>query len=372
MPRNRTNLTSRILSKSSLIITLLAGALFSGQLARSEDQASRINQYLNTSVAKGQFRVNVLVAHGDLMLIRGEYSPGRQVIKSDEEYRVPIGTIAEQFLATAVLKLEQQGKVRIDAPICVYVAGCPSEWKDVKVVHLLTHTSGLPSLKPSSSGQKEAGTLRDLLVAVNGTSLEFKPGSRFKYNALDDAMLHFAVDRVSGRPTKDYIETEIFHAQGMTDTEYPVFENLPAKVQKSYLQDGESWRMRESQFCEDNLCSTVGDLYRWERALAGGTVVSRDSLHEMFTPYRDGRGLGWKINKEFDRRVAVQNGRAGGASVSIRLYPDDDICIILVAHSDDIDPAPLTHDIGAIVFGKSYPVSTNVGGSSTGQRFTKD
>jgi CubicO group peptidase (beta-lactamase class C family) len=290
------------------------------------------------------------------------------VIEGDEEYRVPIGAIAEQFLAAAVLKLEQQGKVRIDAPICVYVAGCPSEWKDVKVVHLLTHTSGLPSLKPSSSGQKEAGTLRDLLVAVNGISLEFKPGSRFKYNELDDSMLHFAIDRVSGRPTKDYIETEIFHAQGMTDTEYPVFENLPAKVLKSYLQDGESWRMRESRFCEDNLCSTVGDLYRWERALTRGTVVSRDSLHEMFTPYRDGRGLGWKINKEFDRRVAVQNGRADGTSVSIRLYPDDDICIILVAHSDDVDSAPLTRDIGAIVFGKSHPASTNVGGSSTGTK----
>ena len=359
-----TTLLRSSLNGVQAILVLFAVTLFSALPARSEDLALRIDQYLKTRVANNQFSVKVLVARGDDVLIRREYDQsGRNhgSVKNDVVHRFPVGTIAEQFVAAAVLQLEEQGKIRIDASICSYVSSCPSDWRDIEVVHLLTHTSGLPSLKQPSSRQKKLAlphTLRGLLAAVDGESLQFKPGSMFKYNPLDFLVLYFVIGNVTGKLPKEYIETAVFRPLSMTDTKYPTSEQFSTKVPKSHLQDGKSQTIRESRFCEDNVCSTVEDLYRWDRALTKETVISHDSLLQMFTPYRDGYGLGWKITKEFNKRLALQSGRAGGISVSLRLYPDDDTCIVLVANgSSNVDSVELTHDIAAILFGRGYPAS---------------
>ena len=98
------------------ILVLFAVTLFSALPARSEDLALRIDRYLKTRVANNQFRVKVLVARGDHVLIRREYhQSGRNhgSVKNDVVYRFPVGTIAEQFVAAAVLQLEEQGKIRM-------------------------------------------------------------------------------------------------------------------------------------------------------------------------------------------------------------------------------------------------------------------
>ena len=49
----------------------------------------------------------------------------------------------------AVLQLQEQGKLKVQDPICRYVTPCPDAWKPVTIHHLLTHTSGIPSYTAS-------------------------------------------------------------------------------------------------------------------------------------------------------------------------------------------------------------------------------
>jgi CubicO group peptidase (beta-lactamase class C family) len=363
--------SARTVWRSSLTWTqatlvLLGASLFFVPPARSEDQASIedqvsvIDQYLKTRIANKPFSVKVLVARGDHVLIQREYGHSglnQWSIEGDVEDRFPVGAIAEQFVAAAVLHLKEQGKLRIDAPICSYLSTCPTGWAELQVVHLLTHTSGLPSLKRRPPSQKMSlapHTLRDLVAAVDGERLEFKPGSMFKCSTLDFPVLYLLIGSVTGRLPTEYIETEVFGPLGMTDTKYPSSEEPPATLPKSQVQDGRTGTSWDVRFCEEDVCSTVQDLYRWERALTKGTAISHYSGLQMFTPYRDGYGFGWKIMKEFDKRVALQSGRSHAFSLSVRLYPDDDTCIVLVANGDNIDSVDLTHDIAAILFGMRH------------------
>lgn len=363
------------LLKLSLNIVLLAGTLLSGRPTPKEDFASRIDQYLKTRVTSRQFKGKVLVARGDDVLIQGDYGLTGRIRGAQNNYqkfRFPLGAVAEQFVAIAVLQLEEQRKIRTDASICNYVPNCPSAWKDIQVVHLLTHTSGLPSPKPFTNDVLyPTHSQKELLVAIGGQSLDFKPGSRFNYNTLDFTVLCLAIEHASGRSPKEYIESEVFHALKMANTAClsatptATFLEASNEPQKPLLQNGLNRAGQGSQLCDGHSYSTLEDLYRFERAVEKGTIILHHSLLQMFIPYRDGHGLGWKINKEFDRRVAFQNGSADRTSVSIRLYPDDDVCIIFVADSNDIDSAQLTRDIGAILFGRNYPISTGVGTNST-------
>jgi CubicO group peptidase (beta-lactamase class C family) len=353
-------LKPRLTSIRAFLATSAATLLLVAPL-RADDLHSKIDQYLKSRVAAKQFSGGVLVARGDVVLIRSAYGQsGRQhgLTKNNRRLRFPVGDIAEQFVAVAVLRLEEQGKISINASICSYLPNCPSDWKDIQIVHLLTHTSGLPSLKgffPDHTNSPRSDTLQELLAAVGGQSLEFRPGSEFKYNKLDFIVLSIVIEMVSGRSANEFIEREVFHALKMTDTKY--LETMAGDSRNPSLQNHNGRADLEITVSDDPVYSTVEDLYRFDLALTKGTVISSASLLQMLAPFRDGHALGWKINKEFGRRLALQTGQSDGVSISVRLFPDDDVFIVLVGAAIDVDSAQLTHDIAAIVFGKNYPDS---------------
>ena len=56
-----------------------------------------------------------------------------------------IGSITKQFTSMLVMQLREQGKIKLEDSMCVYVTPCPDAWKPVTIHHLLTHTSGIPT-----------------------------------------------------------------------------------------------------------------------------------------------------------------------------------------------------------------------------------
>ena len=77
------------------------------------------------TIAK-QFSGEVLVARGDDVLILGDYgrSGHKYILKNNNLFRFPVGAIDEQFVALAVLQLEEQGKIKLAASICDYLSNC--------------------------------------------------------------------------------------------------------------------------------------------------------------------------------------------------------------------------------------------------------
>src|SRR6266496_180268 len=56
-----------------------------------------------------------------------------------------IGSITKQFTAAGILLLTQEGKLSVDDKISRYLKNTPADWSEIRVRHLLTHTSGLKS-----------------------------------------------------------------------------------------------------------------------------------------------------------------------------------------------------------------------------------
>jgi hypothetical protein len=74
----------------------------------------------------------------------------------------------------------------------------------------------------------------------------------------------------------------------------------------------------------------------------------------MFTPYRDGYGFGWMVQKQLGRRLVTQGDGIRMYSTSIRRYPDDDVCVIVLSQSETTDAEKVSKDIAAILFGDHY------------------
>ena len=251
----------------------------------------------------------------------------------------------------------------MDEQLCKYFSECPNGWEDIRVVHLLSHSSGLPDLAdfPPCLESTGASGSTSIIAALSRNPLLFKPGSRFRANKLDYYFVDLLIERISAQSTSAYLRQHIFLPLKLARTNYsPRNSHLlgsSGTSQTAGCPQGQSKLSPIPPYFAEQIYTTVQDLYLWNKALLGDQFLPKTSADKMFTPYVEGHGFGWKIVKEFDRRAAIQNEDSGAPSISDRLYPDDATCIVVVSIASGTPATNVSHDLGAILFGKFYPSS---------------
>ena len=116
----------------------------------------------------------------------------------------PIGSISKQFTAAAVLALADEGLVRLDAPVRDYLPEWFAHDPELRVSHLLTHTSGLADflwLDGYRALGDRAETPKTAFLALGAAApRRFPPGERWAYSNTNYKALAVLVERVAGRP----------------------------------------------------------------------------------------------------------------------------------------------------------------------------
>lgn len=141
-----------------------------------------------------------------------------------------IASMSKPITATAVLMLQDEGKLKVTDPVAKYVpefanlktpSGQPA---NLTIVQILTHTSGLGEAK--SEDTLKARTLTDLVPAWLAAKMQFEPGSQWKYCQSGINLAGRIVEVVSGRPFDDFLAERLFAPLGMKDTTfYPTAEH---------------------------------------------------------------------------------------------------------------------------------------------------
>jgi len=325
---------------------------------------SGLERYLSSQMREHGLSGEVLVASGDeIFLKKGSHDSSSSRSKvSQPEVTFPAGSTTEQFLAAAILKLESSGQVDLHNSICEYLSNCPHGWNDIQVLHLLSHSSGLPDLSdfpPCLESPAVDSGSSAIIAALSRAPLLFKPGSRFNANKFDYYFVSLLIERISGQSSSAYLQHHIFLPLKLAHTGYE-----PRRAHLASFGDvrrteacprGQSDLNSIPSYFADEMSTTIGDLYVWDKALISGQFLSKSSLDKMFTPYVEGHGFGWKIVKEFDRMAVLQSHDLGATSFSSRIYPDDATCILVVSRTREAPATSISHDLGAILFGKHYP-----------------
>jgi CubicO group peptidase (beta-lactamase class C family) len=149
-----------------------------------------------------------------------------------------IASMTKPVTATAVLMLQEEGKLSVDDPVAKYLpeladlktpAGKPAK---LTLRHLLTHTSGMG--EATSQESSAAKNLADLIPHFADKPLQFEPGTKWQYCQSGINSLGRIVEAVSGQSLPDFLQKRLFDPLGMKDTTfYPTREQL-ARLTKSY------------------------------------------------------------------------------------------------------------------------------------------
>lgn len=298
----------------------------------------------------------------------GIYLQGRPVLMkgyglADVEWAAPMGpdtrmqtgSLGKQFVATAIMKLVEEGKVALDAPVSRYFPEATASWDGVTVAHLLSHTSGIGSYdNPELIGPGGPFDIRrdysedELATAIAALPNEFEAGSQWSYNNTNYVLLGILIHRVTGQPYGDYLRDVFFAPLGMSATR--VISDTDVIPRRASGYEMHAGRLRNQAWvsptfnstADGTIYTTVEDMGRWERALVEGRLVSAASMEKMWTvfPLADGTpnpgryGFGWKIDTMRGTRRIMHNGSWQGFTSSMTRYPDRGVTVVVFANLD--------------------------------------
>ena len=289
------------------------------------------------SMVAGVIRDGQLVWNGARGKVNGETPT------PDTQYR--IGSITKTFIAVMVLRLRDEGKVKLNTPFETYVSGTP--FGELTIAQLLSHTSGITSEATGSWWERIAGSSWPELAETIGTS-EFKhrPGRRFHYSNLGFGALGELVGRLRGVSWFDAVRSEILqplemmrtaqqptkpHAEGWAVHPWAdVLLPEPAHDAGAMAPAGQLW-------------STLTDLARWCRFVGGDTadVLSGDTIAEMREPivvedgdnWTSGYGLGLELTRDRGRRLAGHTGSMPGFLATVWIQPEETTGAVVFANT---------------------------------------
>lgn len=229
--------------------------------------------------------------------------------------RFRIGSIVKQFTALLVLQEVERGTLALDDTISEHLDYYRADTGgQVTISQLLNHASGIPDLVPDFAERYERYPYprQEFVERFCSGDLEFTPGSRFGYSNAGYYILGAILERATGQSYGDLLRSRIFEPAGMDETVYVEDSSIIERAASGYVRnEGEAGAAGSAAFIDPSVPlaaggvhSTVGDLYKWDRALYANTLLSAESTEIMYTPLEGGTySNGW-INYD----VAVEGG----------------------------------------------------------------
>ncbi len=290
----------------------------------SEQQFPQVDAILNEAVQSGLIPGAVLViGHNGRVVYRQAYGsrslvPRREAMTVDTIFDAASLT---KVVATtpSVMKLFEQGKIRLDDPVTKYLPEFQGGKSDITVRLLMTHFSGLPPdliLKPRWSGY-ETGIQKALATASIAP-----PGARFIYSDINFILMGEIVRRVSGETLPRFAHEQIFAPLGMNDTEFQPPASLRDRIAPTQI-DADAGGQPLRGLVHDptsrymggvaghaGVYTTADDLAKYAEMLLGkgernGARVLQPATVKKFTEPASPadqpilRGLGWDIDSPF-------------------------------------------------------------------------
>jgi uncharacterized protein YbbC (DUF1343 family)/CubicO group peptidase (beta-lactamase class C family) len=349
-------------------------------LATNDPRLAEVDSVIEQAIAKDEIPGGVLLvgSHGKIVW-RKAY--GSRAILPKREAMTPetifdLASLTKVFATTAaVMKLLEQGKVRLNDPVVKYIPelgteGATAEKNQITIRQLLTHTAGFaPDPTDANIAAGWAGA-DPLLHEIYAEPLTAPPGSRFVYSDTGFILLGEIVRRVSGISLDEFDEKEIFAPMGMRETRFlppanwipriaPTEEiDLPAgakagsgagKVLRGAVHDPRA-RQMGGVAGHAGLFSTADDLSLFcKMMLAGGVapngkrIFAEATVRLMTSPQQapwipSVRGLGWDIDSAYsaprgDLFPIGSYGMTGFTGTEVWIDPSSQTFILFLANS---------------------------------------
>ena len=354
--------------ESAVFPVALVVSLGCSKVGSSPDVDRSVDAYVRDVMAKRHIPGLALS-----VIRRGQVERVASYGQASLEFSVPVSagtlfsvaSVTKTFTAVGVMKLMEAGKLKLDDSIGTYLGGLPDRWRAVTIRQLLGHTSGLPDVVKSPIPDPIAETPEEATSILRDRPMDFAPGTRYRYNQTNYLLLGLLIEKLSGQPYAQFMQTELFAPAELSDPKFgdthalianrgPMYtpRHVPATGDSAADLELAQWKTPPMLYPANALNISAKDLARWLVVLMGERVINRASLEALWTPVRfnDGRvyeippssdypwrnqGLGWLLVP--DQRHPAAGG-SGGGSAAFLWYPKDSLAVVVLTNTQGANP----------------------------------
>jgi CubicO group peptidase (beta-lactamase class C family) len=263
-----------------------------------------------------------------------------------------IASVSKQFTAATLLRLVDEGKVRLDDDVRKYFPEIPESSPPTTLTDLVYQTSGLGDYTPVLYRQGkyiDRSTRAEVLEIIVKEPRLAPPGQLYDYNNSNYFLIAEVIARVSGTSFREYARTRLFKPLGMHDSRFQddYTEVVPRIATPYYEVNPGKYRVAKSLYQHvgaGGLLTTVEDLGKWLRvfqetnAIPGSPRLGERLLERG--KFVDGGGYGYasglRIHSERGTVVASHNGGFPGWSAIFNWVPSRRTGFLVLCNSDKI------------------------------------
>jgi CubicO group peptidase (beta-lactamase class C family) len=265
----------------------------------------------------------------------------------------PIASISKTFATTAMMRLVEQGKVDLKAPVRTYIPEFKvrdeAVSRNVTVLHLLTHLGGWEG--QVSGPDRGSETLANFLTTITDLMQVAPPGAAWSYNNAGFSIAGRVIEKITGNSINRSIRDLVFQPLGLEHAGTTAGDFIVNRFAAGHTtRDGKPTLNRPFSPSVSVTAGGVGlcitDLMAYARfhlgdgtAPNGERVLTRESLELMRTPQArkqgndDDMGIGWHLRTMGSIRTASHGGTLGGHILLLEIVPERNFAIAILTNA---------------------------------------
>jgi D-alanyl-D-alanine carboxypeptidase len=292
-------------------------------------------------------------------------------IPATPEMRYSVGSISKQFTASAILLLQEDGKLSIDDTVGKYIPGL-TRGDEITIRQILSHTSGYQDYYAEDytmTPMQKATTAQYIIDTWAKKPLDFEPGTQWQYSNTNFVLAGRIVEVVTGHPIFDFITTRIFRPLNMksvwnsdetklTQVDALGYSRNALGPLRPSILEGRGW-----MFAAGELAMTPHDLALWDESLIAKSILKPESYQQMFTEVKlkDGRGthygLGVEVIDRDGHRSIEHSGEVSGFVSDNVVYIDDGVSVSVLTNQEAIGAASTIANLIAPLVASTPPTT---------------
>jgi serine beta-lactamase-like protein LACTB, mitochondrial len=273
--------------------------------------------------------------------------------KANLEHDIPVtpatmfrlASVSKPVTALAVLRLVEQGKLDLDAPVQKYVPDFPTKPWPITTRHLLAHLSGIRHYRRGEvDSTKLYPTMTAGLDIFKNDDLLHEPGVKYTYSTYAYTLLGCILEKASGKSFMDCLRAEVFTPARMTVIRADsVFDIIPHRADGyARVADG---KLRNCGLADTSykipgggLLSNAEDMARLAIAVQNGKLLKPETMALMSAKQKlkDGKetsyGLGWSLTTK--PGIIRHSGGQQGTSTMLHLDMNRNCAVVLLANRE--------------------------------------
>ncbi len=338
---------------STALVVVSASIFAAAQMspALTSDLREKIDQIAHEELAKtGVPSASVAIVRDGQIAYLQAYGIARLDSRAPAvpTMRYSIGSVSKQFTATAILLLQEQGKLSLDDKVAKFLPSL-TRANEVTIRQLLSHTSGYQDYWPQDyvpPFMLQPIAAEKILDMWARKPLDFDPGTKWQYSNTNFVIAGVIVEKASGKPLLQFLQEKIFSPLGMKSVANIDQEKLGDTDPLGYMRfalaplrpapkEGKGWL-----FAAGELAMPVEDLAKWDISVIDRKLLRPASYKEFETEVLLSSGvgthygLGVEVLSSGDRRELEHSGEVSGFTSENIVFPDDRVAIVVLTNQD--------------------------------------